>query len=161
MCHVSHVTCRMPCVTYHVSHVTCHMSNVTCEEKKEDKNVIKWWSQSVEGLLSTGPTPSSFLIGHFYLANKFGAQTQQQISPSFLAMHFQIIYLSCRPGQFTEMVCNTKKILIIITFFFFFVCCMDSTLSSWKVFDFVLTSTDFSMIYHISTKYIRVEKLIG
>ena len=24
------------------------------------KNLTKWWSWSVEGLLSTGPTPSSF-----------------------------------------------------------------------------------------------------
>ena len=37
----------------HVSHVTCHVSHVLCR--------TKWWSLSVEGLLSKGPTPSSFL----------------------------------------------------------------------------------------------------
>ena len=47
MCHVSHVTC-------HMSHVMCHMSLL-----------FFWtnlWSLSVEGLLSTGPTPSSFYL---------------------------------------------------------------------------------------------------
>ena len=44
---MSHVTCRM-------AHVTCHMSRVTC-----NFFLTKWWSSSVEGLLSTGPTPSS------------------------------------------------------------------------------------------------------
>ena len=38
---MSHVTC-------HLSHVTCHMSNVTCH-------------MSFEGLLLTGPTPSSLV----------------------------------------------------------------------------------------------------
>ena len=41
------------------------MSRVTCkkkEEKKEEEKRTKWWSYSVEGLLSTGPTPSSFLF---------------------------------------------------------------------------------------------------
>ena len=40
-CHVSHVTCHMSCVTGHVFFLTMR------------------WSLSVEGLLSTGPTPSS------------------------------------------------------------------------------------------------------
>ena len=58
---MSCVTCHFTC---HVSHVTCHVSRVTCH------NFFlfffsfffrtKWWSLSVEGLLSTGPTPSSF-----------------------------------------------------------------------------------------------------
>ena len=50
MCHVSHVTC-------HVSHVTCHVLLVTFF-----LFLTKLWSLSVEGLLSTGPTPSSFLM---------------------------------------------------------------------------------------------------
>ena len=60
----------MSCVTCHVSHVTCHLSPVTCQKKfffdilihiffLRKKNWTKWWSQSVQGLLSTGPTPSS------------------------------------------------------------------------------------------------------
>ena len=65
------------CVRCQVSHVTYHVSCVTCQKKfnffykKKKKNnffvILKtnwttstWWSQSVEGLLSTGPTPSSF-----------------------------------------------------------------------------------------------------
>ena len=47
-------------VACHVLHVTCHMSRVTC-------HIFfffwtKWWSLSVEGLLSTRPTPSSLLL---------------------------------------------------------------------------------------------------
>ena len=57
MCHVSRVTCHVSHVTCHVSHVTCHMSHILF--------IFfifwtMWWSLSVEGLLSTGPTPSSF-----------------------------------------------------------------------------------------------------
>ena len=65
---------------YHVSCVTCHVSRVICQKyffftfslyKKIKKNLIlhhkkyckKWWSYSVEGLLSTGPTPSSLALG--------------------------------------------------------------------------------------------------
>ena len=50
MCHVSRVTC-------HVSHVTCHMSHFLSFFLFFR---TKWWSLSLEGLLSTGPTPSSF-----------------------------------------------------------------------------------------------------
>ena len=68
-CHVSHVTCHMSHVTCHVSHVTCHMSRVTCHMSCVTCHMspfflllfpTKWWSLSVEGMLSTGPTPSSF-----------------------------------------------------------------------------------------------------
>ena len=47
-------TCHMSCVRCHVSGVTCNMSHVTFF-------LNKWWSYSVEGLLSMGPTPSSFV----------------------------------------------------------------------------------------------------
>ena len=53
---MSHVMC-------HVSRVTCHMSRVTCHNFFYYLFFFwtKWWSLSVEGLLSTGPTPSSFV----------------------------------------------------------------------------------------------------
>ena len=35
------------------------------------KNSTKWWSWSVEGLLSTGPTPSSFYY-YYYNFIQFG-----------------------------------------------------------------------------------------
>ena len=44
-----------------MSRVTCHMSRVTCNFFFLLKKFTKWWSYSVEGLLSTGPTPSSLL----------------------------------------------------------------------------------------------------
>ena len=55
---MSRVTCHLSRVTCHMSHVTCLMSHVMffCFFF-----LIKWRSLSVEGLLSTGPTPSSFV----------------------------------------------------------------------------------------------------
>ena len=46
-----------------LKHVTCHMSRVTCHMSRVKCFFFvfftKWWSLSVEGLLSTGPTLSS------------------------------------------------------------------------------------------------------
>ena len=47
--------CYVSCVTGRMSHVTCQMSLVTTTKKRR-----QWWIQSVEVLLSTGPTLSSF-----------------------------------------------------------------------------------------------------
>ena len=60
---MSHVMCH---VSRHMSRVTCHMSRVTCHMSQFYLFIFffsrtKWWSLSVEGLLSTGPTPSSFI----------------------------------------------------------------------------------------------------
>ena len=60
MCCMSHVTCHMSHVTFRMSHVTCHVSHVICHIFSE-----KGWNLSVEGLLSTGPTPSSFRCASF------------------------------------------------------------------------------------------------
>ena len=49
-CHVSGVTCQMSGVTCQVSRVTCNLFYLF---------FTKWLRQSVEGLLSTGPTLSS------------------------------------------------------------------------------------------------------
>ena len=49
-----------------MSHVICHMSGVRCHVSRVTCNIFlkyfftKWWNFSGEGLLSTGPTPSSF-----------------------------------------------------------------------------------------------------
>ena len=48
-CHMSHVTCHVSCVTCHVSHITFFFLTI-------------WWCLLVEGLLSTGPTLSIFLL---------------------------------------------------------------------------------------------------
>ena len=48
------ITCRMSHVTCPMSHVTCHMSLFFLLFFW-----TKWWSLLVEGLVSTGPTPSS------------------------------------------------------------------------------------------------------
>ena len=65
MCHVSCVMCHVSCVMCHMACVTCHMSHVQIfflhyKKKKSLKKWTKWGSLSVEGLLSTRPTPSSF-----------------------------------------------------------------------------------------------------
>ena len=56
-----------PHVTCHMSHVTCHMSHVTCHYYYYF--LTQWWSLSVEGLLSTGPTLSSFLLPTWQVLN--------------------------------------------------------------------------------------------
>ena len=75
-CHVSSVTCHLSLVMCHLSHVTCHLSHVIFfyyfffyifSYKKIyiyfilQKNCTILWRWSVEGLLSTGPTPSTLL----------------------------------------------------------------------------------------------------
>ena len=51
-------TCHASCVTCHMSHVMCHVSHVKYHNYYYFF-VTKWWSLSVEGVLSTGPTRSS------------------------------------------------------------------------------------------------------
>ena len=60
--HVPCVMCHISCVTCHMSPVTCPISNVTFFSFFFITKLCwtRWWSQSVEGLLSTGSTPSSF-----------------------------------------------------------------------------------------------------
>ena len=60
---VSHVTC-------HMSHVTCHLSHVTCQQKKVSLR-IKLLSLLMEGLLSTGPSPSSLSLTRHYFGKMF------------------------------------------------------------------------------------------
>ena len=64
-CQVSRVTCQVSCVRCHVSGIMCQVS---CQCQVSDllkmlnfnfQFLTKWWGQSVEGLLSTGRTPSS------------------------------------------------------------------------------------------------------
>ena len=51
-----------------MSHVTCQMSQFFFVF------LIKWWTLSVEGLLSTGPTPSSFdRLGRITLSKNFSS----------------------------------------------------------------------------------------
>ena len=69
--YVSGVTCHVSAVTCHLSHVICHLTHVKQFFlkhliKKIYINILfkkwtKWQSQSVEGLLPTGPTPSSLM----------------------------------------------------------------------------------------------------
>ena len=51
-------------VTCHMSHATCHLSCIQCPMSHFFLSFFssKWWSQLVEGLLLTGPTPSSFIF---------------------------------------------------------------------------------------------------
>ena len=57
MFHVSHVMCQMSRVRCHMSCVTCY--NIYIYFLADLFFFTKWWSLSVEGLLSMGPTPSS------------------------------------------------------------------------------------------------------
>ena len=64
------LTCHVSCVTCHVLRVTCHMSGVRCHVSLffffSSSFFTKLWSYSVEGLSSTGLTPSS-LYSEYYL----------------------------------------------------------------------------------------------
>ena len=72
-----------------MSRVTCHMSRVTCVKKKL-KKWTKLWSLSVEGLLSTGPTPSSF----------YHARACPRTTSAHLKCKHRILnYRSCKQGQ--------------------------------------------------------------
>ena len=53
---LQHVIHHMSYGKCHAPHVTCHVSQLIILKK----NQTKLWSLSVEGLLPTGPTPSSF-----------------------------------------------------------------------------------------------------
>ena len=66
---------------HNIWHVTCHVSRVTCHVSQDMCHMsifyylsffprTKWWSLSVEGLLSTGPTPSSLIGGTCNEINK-------------------------------------------------------------------------------------------
>ena len=50
-CHMLHVMCHVSCAMFHMSYVTFFGG----------WGGTKWWSLSVEGLLTTGHTPSSFI----------------------------------------------------------------------------------------------------
>ena len=54
------VTCHLSCDTCHVSHVICHVSHATFCFLHIIIILLLLYSQWVEGLLSTGPTLSSF-----------------------------------------------------------------------------------------------------
>ena len=59
---MSHLICYMSCVTCHVSCVPCHLSYVMCPMSCFFVVAFfgpTWCSLMVEGLLSTGPYPSS------------------------------------------------------------------------------------------------------
>ena len=60
---MSCVTCHMSCVTCHMSCVMCQKLRVTCQISCVKKFMFFFYknllSISLEGLLSTGPTPSS------------------------------------------------------------------------------------------------------
>ena len=55
-CHVSCVTCLVSPVTWYMSHVTCHFFSFF-----SFLEIVVKLVSAVEGLLSTGPTLSSFL----------------------------------------------------------------------------------------------------
>ena len=62
MCQMLHVMCHVSQVTYHVSHVTSQVTHFKCHFFFFFLllfSLTRWWSQSVEGLLSMGLTPAS------------------------------------------------------------------------------------------------------
>ena len=68
--HVSHIRCHVSHVMCQVSRVRCHVSGVTCQVSQVMCHIFlflflfltKLWGYFVEGLLSTGPIPSSIFL---------------------------------------------------------------------------------------------------
>ena len=102
---MSCVTCDMSCVTCHLS---CHLSCVTCHTFFLGGAGTKWWSLTVEGLLSTGPTPSSFTIC-LYLYPYFLPRLIQSIG------HNVYVFVVCQPRPVTNKLikCAILRILCI------------------------------------------------
>ena len=66
-CHMLGVTCYMTCVICHVSHVA---------------KTKKYMNLSVEGLLASGPTPSSYIYGTVYTHALFNLLKNNFFGPS-------------------------------------------------------------------------------
>ena len=101
-CHMSHVMCYMSCVTCHVSHVRCHMSGVTCHVLDFFSYFFffffffyrtKWWSKLVKGLLSMGPTASSFIDNLGIFSTNLRPHYQNSFSKYFFC--FQLYTPGC------------------------------------------------------------------
>ena len=63
--HVSDVRCQVSGVRCQVSGVRYHVAGLTFKIILNLFIRTKWWCQLMEGLLSRGPTPSSFLYHNF------------------------------------------------------------------------------------------------
>ena len=114
MCHLSHVMC-------HVSRVTCHVSPVKCNFFCFFEILIiflfffffvkniwtTWWNQSVEGLLSTEPTPSSCIISCLKIEQQDrlrvflspNCPTEDNLSDILFSLHIHFLY-PCGHGNF-------------------------------------------------------------
>ena len=97
MCHVSCVTCYLLRVTYQSTFFKPFFYN----KKEEDiffpslKNFTKWWSWLMEGLLSTGPTPSSLNIYIYFIflpLIRLSRQLSIKVGGSFQGIFLSIQY---------------------------------------------------------------------
>ena len=87
----------------HVSRVTCHVSRVMCHNFFSLFLLFfrtMWWSLSVEGLLSTGPTPSSYTaiqvsrkFGNFSINLKYGRRRISQLMRIVTQTKIYLLYL--------------------------------------------------------------------
>ena len=117
-CHMSHVTCHMSLsevtspptchftyVTCHISHVMCHMSHVTCHMSCVRSNIFfKWWSYLAEGLLSTGPTRTSFFNQPLLVMRSLGEQLI-----TTLKVVMGLCYKTLKQIQKLPVFCRVKK----------------------------------------------------
>ena len=104
----------MSCVTCHVSHVMCHMSRVTCHVSHVIFFLLLFSDKVVEGLLSTGPTPSSFKM---FSVIKSGIEHSNYWKPntSVLLSTWWILQIFIRLGHFC---CFVANFLLYFTIFF-------------------------------------------
>ena len=122
-------------VTFQVSHVMCHMSHVTCQVSHVTfccSSFLRtnWWSFSVEGMLSTGPTPSSLISIAPYMLIIF----------SVYNVHSTAIFAF---WQVKSRNCNVCIIVCVCLLSKLFLCL-------WSVMHFFLYHYAYLIIKHLS-----------
>ena len=128
-----------PPKTCHVSRVTCHMSFFFLR--------TQWWSLSVEGLWSTGPTPSSCFLSHIYA---FYTLPFLQIKKFTIPYHtIQYKYGSWLSEQWCDRQQVTYRLLKILISLNLTKCWGDN---------YILSETGILLMFRLSTYLQRIER---
>ena len=113
-----YVMCHVSGVRFHLWSVKCHLSHVKIfffTLKKywfffgHKQNLTKWWSWSVEGLLSTGPNPSSF----FSISNNQGNLKPKMLNINHRTLKIHFTFYTCKQRQSIALAKSSKDFLNI------------------------------------------------
>ena len=157
-CQVSGVTCQVSRVTCQVSCVTCQVSGVMCHVSFFFSLFFlwtKWLGYSVEGLLSTGPTPSSLYVcllkdnchvwfstwSNFLAANEKGRAWKRSIKNKKHFYNVQPVIL---------VYGGHRKINFGSQGFLYYICGIIAVISSWLLLQRAVAMTVTSLAFHLS-----------